>query len=60
MEKAEDDSRQWYEVNEADTIKGMMEISTRLYAEKPAYKTKEKKGAPYTDISYLEFREERK
>ena len=54
-----DDRFRWHhEVEDVDTIKGMMAISTSLYPDKAAYKVKEKKGAPYKEITYTQFKED--
>lgn len=54
-----DDRFRWHhEVEDVDTIKGMMAISTSLYPDKAAYKVKEKKGAPYKEITYAQFKED--
>lgn len=45
-------------VEDVSTIRGMMDLSTSLYPDRAAYKVKEKKGAPYKDITYSEFRKD--
>ena len=47
-----------HKVDDVKTLKDMMAISTRLYPDKAAYKVKERKGAPYKDITYREFKED--
>ena len=49
---------QHYDVRQIDTVRDMLLQGAELFAEKPAYKVKSKKGGEYFDITFSRFKED--
>ena len=49
---------QHYDVRQIDTVRDMLLQGAELFAEKPAYKVKSKKGGEYFDIAFSRFKED--